>query len=379
MAKNLSDCKNPEHNFVIEKSILLPYVITSVNISRNGEIAASTSNANITLLDAISNDVIQVLPCEMGATNLQFNHTNNSLLFSCIISNNVVKSLDYTTGKYLNKYIDGKAEVHSISMHPEKNMFVTSNGDKTLKLWDERSGKKIDSSTISAPGIATYHPDGIAVFAANHNGMFVYDTRRFSSGSLMAYLPARAFDQLRCVRISPNGKLVAVLDGDVVEILLTKEITPVNKYTGFSTDKNIPVDMCFSVDSSTFITSTTDGDLAIWNTNQSKGMYTIRSDDLQAIQSMKMNPEYMQLCTAAGRNLSFWQLGQNYVKLFNETYKSLIGSNISQSSFELEFKVDPTPSNGLIKIESVEDVLHSYEGAEPSIIIGAEPNNNNIS
>jgi bla regulator protein blaR1 len=104
--------------------------------------------------------------------------------------------------------------IRCVSFAPDGRQFVTGHADSLVRLWDSETGGLEKSFSGSRSEIASVQisPDGSRVAAGARDGsVHVWD---LGNGSLVAQLPGQESSAGVCLRWSPRGDLLAIVQGD---------------------------------------------------------------------------------------------------------------------------------------------------------------------
>jgi len=117
---------------------------------------------------------------------------------------------DMETGSKSIEFKEHQREVMTLSMNPvDANLFLSSGVDATVKLWDIRSPKSVQSAKPHALDIncVTYFPDGSAfATASDDKTVKMYDLR--AAAEIMSYKGPNVNCQITSVSFSKGGKYI---------------------------------------------------------------------------------------------------------------------------------------------------------------------------
>ena len=118
----------------------------------------------------------------------------------------VLRLLDASNGKQLWSKRVGRSAIFGLSFSPDGSTLVTTDGSKSVILWDARSGeKKLEWKEADAAFSAVFSPDGARLLtAAQESALRLWDP---ATGRPMASLNGHR--SARVVAFSPDGKWVA--------------------------------------------------------------------------------------------------------------------------------------------------------------------------
>jgi hypothetical protein len=186
-----------------------------------------------------------------------------------------LKVWDIKTGKEVHTLEGHSYSVCAVSVTPDGNYAVSASDDETLKVWDIKTGKKFPalighSSYVS--GICVTPDGNFAVSASYDKTLKVWDTK---TGKEVHTLTGHS-DQITEVCITPNGNYAVSASLDkTLKVWDIKTGTEVRTLTGHS-DRITTV--CVTSDGNYAVSASEDRTLKVWDLKTGKEISTFSGD-----------------------------------------------------------------------------------------------------
>lgn len=123
----------------------------------------------------------------------------------------IIRHLDLKHNSYIRYFPGHTKKVVSLSVSPDRQSFLSSSLDKTLRLWDVRSYCR-GVMGVNGPPIAAFDPTG-SVFAAaiNSECIKLYDQKMFEKGPFASFkqFEERGYEWTG-LKFSPDGKTIMI-------------------------------------------------------------------------------------------------------------------------------------------------------------------------
>jgi len=157
--------------------------------------------------------------------------------------------------------------VSSCAFSPDGRNILSASADKTLKMWDVRTGKEIFTLKGHAGGVTScaFSRNGKIIVSASHDKTLkIWDAE---SGKEINILKGHTNSVNACV-FSRNGKIIVSASDDhtlkIWDVKTGKEIRTLKGHT------NVVWDCCFSPDGHKIASTSWDGTLKLWNTKNGR-------------------------------------------------------------------------------------------------------------
>ena len=151
--------------------------VNSVIFHPEGWMLAS-ADGEVRLLDVGTGKELQTFSHEYSHFSSVSFHPGGAILAFCsgpsyfYSRKNEVELCDIRTGKGVQSLTGHSREIKSISFHPEGDMLASGSGDNTVKLWDIRTGKEIQTFLVGRFGnvySVSFHPQGAMLASGSRN------------------------------------------------------------------------------------------------------------------------------------------------------------------------------------------------------------------
>jgi len=184
--------------------------VYAATFSPDGKKIASGSWDNIKIWDAENGKELQTLTgATSWVTSVSFSPDGGKIVSG---SKYDVKIWDTETGKALQT---GAWGTTSVSFSPDGKRIVSGSWDKTLKIWDAKSGQEIITLKGHTDGVnsVSFSPDGKRIVSGSEDGVKIWDA---NTGQEIITLKGHT-DGVNSVSFSPDGKRIvsAGADGDI--------------------------------------------------------------------------------------------------------------------------------------------------------------------
>ncbi len=192
--------------------------------------------------------------------------------------------------------------VSDVRFHPNGKHLLSSSWDKTIRLWDIRSGKEIDNAWIGAYVMSTdFHPSGEKIACGTANNRLILFGIEGTEFKEIWRRNAYDYegDTVECLAFSPDGEKIAtggfdrtakiweVQSGDEKETL-RGHFAPV-------------VNVDFGPDSNKLLTASQDGIAKFWDLERSSESRILKRH-LQSVNAISFSPDSRWLVSAGGNH-----------------------------------------------------------------------------
>ena len=194
--------------------------------------------------------------------------------------------------------------VSSIAMTPDGQLIASASEDKTIKLWNLRTGKLLRTLTGHSEGIRSVAmtPDGKLLASGGDDKTI--KLWNLDTGNLLRTLTGHS-DIVQAVTISPDGKLIASGSNDkTVKLWNLQTGKAIRTLTGFS---SIVYSVAISPDGQTLISGAEK--LYLWHLPTGKLISTISDPSGNVVAALAMTPDGETLVSGSNwGKFSLWNL-----------------------------------------------------------------------
>jgi WD40 repeat protein/serine/threonine protein kinase len=175
----------------------------------------------------------------------------------------------YTLFTWNQVTLEGHTEaVLSVAISPDGKRIVSGSEDRTVKVWDARTGKallSLEGHTDHVLGVAV-SPDGKRVLGQDKKGrILAWDAR---SGRRVSYAPSRMLGGGINLAVSPDGRrIVRVHQDNTVKVWTGKDILSLEGAAGPA---------AISSDGRRIVTGSQDRTVKVWDATSGKGILSLR-------------------------------------------------------------------------------------------------------
>jgi WD40 repeat protein len=291
--------------------------VTSVSFSRDGKTLATASNdKTIVLRDVKTGKKKHILKGHQSNVNsVSFSPDSQTLATGSDKNSDgeTVKLWNVVTGEEIPPLIKGhQSNVTSVSFSPDGKTLATGSTldtdstDKTVKLWNVFTGEEIPTlikghqQSVSS---VSFSPDGQTLATSSYDKTIVlWDIK---TGKEKHSLPHQGF--VLSMSFSPDGKTLAAGGEDTMVTLWNVE-TAKEKYI-FKGHQHHVNSVSFSPDGKTLATGSTDTTIKLWSLNPLKEIRTLQGHDQSGVLSVSFSPDSKTLATGnREKTVELWDL-----------------------------------------------------------------------
>ncbi|MBT0769893.1 WD40 repeat domain-containing protein [Kineosporia sp. J2-2] len=193
--------------------------------------------------------------------------------------------------------------VTSVEYSPDGTRFATSSDDKTVRIWDARSGRVVRVITGHTDSVrdVTWSPDGKLIATGGWDATArVWDA---ATGRQLREMGATADEKnvralaVAGVAFSPDGKTLATADnvrntGRLWDVATGKLLHTLKGHTDYVTD------VSYSRDGTTVVTVSADNSARIWSAGTGRLLHTVPGEDNEISQFVRHSPDGKTFATA---------------------------------------------------------------------------------
>jgi WD40 repeat protein/tRNA A-37 threonylcarbamoyl transferase component Bud32 len=169
-------------------------------------IVTASADYTATVLDARTNAVLQTLRGHTGEVlGASFNPDGTQIATAS--HDRTIKIWDTQTGGLLQTLEGHTGTVQRVYFSPDGRLLVSAGGDQTVRLWDTATWQTVRTLETDTPlDTVVFRPDGRLLAAGGISGQIhLWETE---TGRRLELIAAHE-TPIYCLRISPNGKLLA--------------------------------------------------------------------------------------------------------------------------------------------------------------------------
>jgi len=253
-----------------------------------------------------------------GVDFIHFTHHNSAVLCAPKVTSRdySIRYLSLHDNRYLRTFTGHKNSIHSISMSPRDDLFLSGGTDGTARMWDLRSPdcSGIMHTSLSSGGqysnvTTSFDKEGlIFATAIGGNNIKLFDARNYDAGPFSTFCVKYRHDLAwRNIEFSSDGKLILLTTPHGIIIVDSFDGNLVQNISGFNNQKGYPLLSSFVPDGNHVLVGSEDGFVHVYNaTNGTKiATWNARPPHPNPVKTVLFNPTSM-LAVSAGKNLAFW-------------------------------------------------------------------------
>ena len=244
--------------------------VTNLNFHESGRHLVMGTDNSVHLIDALTGEERKkVYTKTHGVGKLKYTHHDMCVIVSSSKRSHDIRYLSLYDNKYLRYFCGHTAKVTSISMSPDRDMFLSAAVDRTVCLWELNNNHplarlKLDSNDLSNP-VVSYDYTGTVVGVTcskevpggiyNERFLKLYDSRKLDDGPFSNIAPTTSSISLALansgitrseevkrhlvsewtdLEFSPDGKHVLISTSSGMVLIVD----------GFNGSNEVPVAIC---------------------------------------------------------------------------------------------------------------------------------------
>eukprot|EP00300_Choanocystis_sp_HF-7_P037387 c534_g1_i1.p1 GENE.c534_g1_i1~~c534_g1_i1.p1 ORF type:complete len:311 (-),score=44.89 c534_g1_i1:67-999(-) len=288
--------------------------INGLDFTEDGEfLVTSSDDESIRIYSMETGEQAQVLfSKKYGVDLIHCAHHPNLVVTASKNESDWDQTLRYLSlhdNKYLRYFRGHRAQVVSIAVHPQEDMFLSASLDETARFWDFREHRCMGLLRLAGRPTVAFDPDGL-VFAVGmrDNTIKLYDLRTYSKGpfsTIRLVTPSPA--DWAGLEFSPNGEnlLVSTMSGPMYLVDSFKGEL-VRELSGRKNDSGLAVRATFSPDGSYVASGCEDGSVGLWNSG-SGALVRSLSGHPDPTLHVRFNRRLMVMASAC-QSLAMWSV-----------------------------------------------------------------------
>ena len=231
-----------------------------------------------------------------------------------------IKLWDVRTGKVRHTLTGNSGwlfGVNSVGFSPDGQTLASGSGDNTIKLWDVRTGKVRHTLTGHSKSVNSvgFSPDGQTLASGSHDKTIkLWDVR---TGKVRHTLTGHSglFSGVNSVGFSPDGQTLASgSDDQTIKLWDVRTGKVRHTLTGHS---NFVKSVGFSPDGQTLASGSWDNTIKLWDVRTGRELHTLTGHS-QWVNSVGFSPDGQTLASGSNDNtIKLWDVS----KLHNESIK----------------------------------------------------------
>ncbi len=204
----------------------------------------------ITVYEATTWKKFQIVANVLPVSGIGFSPDGHFLAFATYVNREecLVKLYNTATGKEIRSMANHSNDIISIAFSPDGKLLATGSRDKTLKLWNLRTGRLIRAFQGKGLPEGMAHEGWVGGLAFSPDGKFLasgdvslrstiklWDTKSGSEISKMLLSDENRWDQIQGLAFSPDGELLAassIRKVAIFDVNAWKEVWSLSKEVG---------------------------------------------------------------------------------------------------------------------------------------------------
>ncbi len=293
--------------------------VRSVALSPDGRMALSGDNSGrLKLTDVASGKVIRFFNGHSDHVgSLKFSPDGRIALSGS--ADHTLRLWDLASGKEIRIFTGHSKEIHSVAFSPDGHAALSGSEDGTIKIWDLASGKEIRTFTVHSASIESISlsPDGRTVLSGGAD----LNKSRFHTGSRISDKTLKLWDvrsgkeiktlgghdgMVFSVAFSPDGR--TALSGSDDNTLKLWDVASGKEIRTFAGHSNIVRSVAFSPDGRTALSGSEDNTLKLWDVASGKVIHTFTGHS-EWVLSVVFSPDgRMALSGSLDTTLKLWDV-----------------------------------------------------------------------
>lgn len=203
-----------------------------------------------------------------------------------------VRTWDEKTGKPLQVFSGHTRHLWAIDISPDGRFIASGGVDTTVKIWDTVSGRELHTMRGHANNVggAAFSPSGKMLATCSLDKVIIWD---YLKGIELTSIKSTA--GMQNVDFSPDGKFLAVGDDDRKIVLL--DTTTWHTVKTLKGHTQTVFTLKFSPNGTRLASSGRDGSVKIWELEQGQEVLSLRGRDPRALLDLRFSPDGNSLVT----------------------------------------------------------------------------------
>jgi WD40 repeat protein len=221
-------------------------------------------------------------------------YSPDGALLASASGDKTIKIWDARTGEEL-RTLKGHADtVVSTAFSPDGTYLASASNDRSIKLWEARSGRHIRTLNDHASGVTSirFSPDGERlVSASDDNTVKLWDRR---SGKVLKTLTGSR-ENVEHAAFSPDGELLASSSDDTIELWDARSGRQIGELKAHASPINCTA---FNPDGTLLASASVDSTIKLWDIRSGEVLRTF-TGHTDNIRSVTFSPDGTQLASAS--------------------------------------------------------------------------------
>jgi serine/threonine protein kinase len=214
-----------------------------------------------------------------------------------------IKLWEVKTGREINSLTGHSTTVNSVAFSPDGQVLASGSGDNTIKLWEVKTGREINTlsgHSYSVHSVA-FSPDGKVLASGSNNNIKLWEVK---TGREINDLSGHSHAVVS-VAFSPDGKVLASGSNNNIKLWEVKTGREIKTLTGYS---HYVESVAFSPDGQVLASGSDDKTIKLWEVKTGREIKTLNGHS-DFVESVAFSPDGQVLASGSRDNtIKLWRV-----------------------------------------------------------------------